>query len=256
MSILVVEDDEINGIIIERMLRSAQYQTVRASSGAAALGVLRSRADIDLIVADVVMPEMSGLDLLRVIKDSISLKDVPVIFCSASMDVGKVRLAAALGCCYYLLKPVQRDLLLQKVSTALSKGKALLIPKVVIQAKFGLDEAGYQELAQSFVALLEKETQVLDFHQKHPDLPAPPCQFKQVAESAGTLGAEQLEKSVRTLMASENRGDFRLECMRVLRDMQRLLEALKAQVAAADSSIVSRLSRPLPPAGLAEPQKA
>ena len=241
MSILVVEDDEINGIIIERMLQGAHYQTVRASSGAGALAVLRSRADIDLIVADVMMPEMTGLELLRVIKESLSLRDVPVIFCSASMDAGKVRLAAALGCCYYLLKPVQRDLLLEKVSTALSRGKALLIPKAVIQAKLGLDEAAYQELLGTFIALLEKESQVLDFHQKHPGLPAPPSQFKQVAESAGTLGAEQLEKSVRLLLASENRGDFRLECMRVLRDMQRLLDVLKTQAAAANSSIISRL---------------
>jgi response regulator RpfG family c-di-GMP phosphodiesterase len=201
--------------------------------------VLRSRADIDLIVADIMMPEMSGLELLRVIKDSVSLRDVPVIFCTASMDVAKVRLAAALGCCYYLLKPVQRDLLLQKVSTALSKGKALLLPKGVIQAKLGIDEAAYMDLVRDFIALLDKESQVLDFHQKHPGLPAPPSQFKLVAESAATLGAEQLEKSVRTLLASENRGDFRLECMRALRDMQRLLELLKAQFPT-NPSIVSR----------------
>lgn len=240
MSILIVEDDDINGIIIERMLRSAQYETVRVSSGSGALSALRSRADIDLIVADIMMPEMSGLELLCVIKKSVSIQDIPVIFCTASKDVSKVRLAGALGCCYYLLKPVQRDLLLQKVSTALSKGKALLIPKAVIRAKFGLGEAAYQDLVRDFIALLEREIQVIDFHQKHPDLPAPPSQFKQVAESARTLGAEQLEKSVRALLASEKRGDFRPQGMQLVRDMQRLLEVLRAEVSAVDSGSVSR----------------
>jgi CheY-like chemotaxis protein len=232
MSILIVEDDLINGTIVERMLQSARYKTVRCDSGAEALKLLRDRSDIDLVVADIMMPEVTGLDLLRVIKDSSILKDLPVIFCSASMDVGKVRLAAALGCSTYLLKPVKRDLLLDKVSIALTKGKASLAHSSVVQKKLGIDSATYRELERSVAALLKSEIELLDFRLKNPSEPAPASQFKAIAESAASLGAEQLESKIRELLKCNHPGDFRLECMRVLREMHRVLSMLEPQIAA------------------------
>lgn len=230
MSILIVEDDLINGTIIERMLQSGGYRTVRADSGAEALKLLRARSDIDLVVADVMMPELTGLDLLRVIKDSAVLKDVPVIFCSASMDIGKVRLAAALGCCYYLLKPVKRELLLEKVGMAMNKGRAALAPRSETQAKLGIDSATYKELERSLVRLLQREIDILDFRLKNPGTPSADSNFRLVAESAASIGAEQLQAKIKELLKTNNAGDFRLEGMRVLREMHRVLEMLENQI--------------------------
>jgi CheY-like chemotaxis protein len=232
MSILIVEDDQINGTIIERMLKSANYGTVLVNSGAEALKTLRLRADIDLIVADIMMPDLSGLELLRVIKDSELLRDVPVIFCSASMDVGKVRLAAALGCCCYLIKPVKRELLLEKVATTLAKLKSPLAAQELVQTRLGIDSATYRELERGLFGLLNSEMDILDHRLKDPAAPTAQMRFKEVAETAASLGAEQLEAKVRSMLNTANKGDFRMEGMRVLREMHRVHDLLQQRIAA------------------------
>ncbi len=82
--ILVVDDILANLILIRKILKGTKYTCIEATSGKDALSILNNDPDIDLILLDVMMPEMSGYDVLKTLKQSEFLKHIPVIFVTAS----------------------------------------------------------------------------------------------------------------------------------------------------------------------------
>ena len=119
MSILIVEDDPVSSRILELTLRGHGYQTIAARTGNEALECLSSTPDIQLIMADIMMPEMNGLELLGKIKEHPEWKKIPVVMCTALADSKTVEKAAELGCRHYVTKPIHVGSMLRKVHEAL-----------------------------------------------------------------------------------------------------------------------------------------
>ena len=115
--ILVVDDDAMNLRRAERLLKD-QYDMVLAASGQEALEKLR-QGNIDLILLDIAMPEMDGLETFKHMKES-SI-NIPVIFLTASGDEDDVRNAINLGAVNYLRKPFPPKELLNRVAAGLEK---------------------------------------------------------------------------------------------------------------------------------------
>ena len=115
--ILVVDDDAMNLRRAERLLKD-QYDIVLATSGQEALEKLR-QGNIDLILLDIAMPEMDGLETFKHMKES-SI-NIPVIFLTASGDEDDVRNAINLGAVNYLRKPFPPKELLNRVAAGLEK---------------------------------------------------------------------------------------------------------------------------------------
>lgn len=106
--ILVVDDDMMNLKRTEIVLNK-QYEVTLAKSGKEALGLLEKKK-IDLVLLDVAMPEMDGIETFKRMKDRYD--NIPVIFLTASGEVDDVVNAIKLGAVNYLKKPfVPRDLL-------------------------------------------------------------------------------------------------------------------------------------------------
>ena len=106
--ILIVDDTASNLQILSDMLKGEGYRTRAAVSGVAALRAAASQAP-DLILLDIMMPEMDGYEVCRRLKAEARLKDVPVIFLSALSETeDKVRAFAA-GGADYVTKPFQFD---------------------------------------------------------------------------------------------------------------------------------------------------
>jgi diguanylate cyclase (GGDEF)-like protein len=117
-TILVADDEPINRTLIQRRLERAGYRVLVAENGreavAAALGSLP-----DLIILDVMMPLMDGLEACRLIKDNEATRNVPVIFLSARDETDvKVR-GLALGANDYISKPFKAEELLARVEVAM-----------------------------------------------------------------------------------------------------------------------------------------
>ncbi len=108
MSILIVDDSELSAKIIEVNLRKKRLETISASNGKEALEILESRGDVQMVIADIVMPEMDGLELLEKIRCSADFSDMPVVLCSSAADEENVRRAAQLGCRHYLVSLFNR----------------------------------------------------------------------------------------------------------------------------------------------------
>src|SRR4030081_2653223 len=115
--ILVVDDEEAIREIVCSMLTNAGHHTRQASSGLKALEILNTGAEFELILSDLMMAEMDGIGLLERVKES--FPDLPVIMVTAVHDISVALAAIRNGAYDYLLKPFEREQLLNAVGRAL-----------------------------------------------------------------------------------------------------------------------------------------
>lgn len=120
--ILVVDDETDLLIIAQTALQTEGYVVETASNGAAGLAAAR-RQRPDLILLDVMMPDLSGFDVLRELKADEGLATVPIIMLTGISEKSKIQEALDSGIDYYIVKPFDFDDLLRKVGQALEEPK-------------------------------------------------------------------------------------------------------------------------------------
>jgi len=109
--IMHVEDNEYNRKIVRDLLSKNHYEVVEAQNGAAALEELARRRP-DLILMDVQLPKLSGLEVTRMIRADPALAQIPIIAITSFAMSGDDRLTFGAGCNGYIAKPFRpRDLL-------------------------------------------------------------------------------------------------------------------------------------------------
>ncbi len=125
MNILVVDDMMIDTVIIRKFLKKAGYgQLYTANSAVEAMDLLNQLSEgentpVDLILMDVNMPGISGIEACRQIKLTRQLKDIPIIIFTAKPDVDMFKLALSAGALDFLHKPIKESELLARVHSAL-----------------------------------------------------------------------------------------------------------------------------------------
>ena len=117
--LLVVDDAEMNRDLLSRRLQQHRYDVVTASDGRAALALVE-RGDVALVLLDVEMPEMSGLDVLRSLRQRHTRVDLPVIMVTARHESKDVVEALTVGANDYLTKPIDFPVALARIETQLS----------------------------------------------------------------------------------------------------------------------------------------
>lgn len=118
--ILVVDDVPANVEILSFHLGDEGYDVLEAQSGEQALSLLNADdADIDLVLLDVMMPVMSGLDVLAQIKRNIETEHIPVILVTANAEDQNVAEGLDMGAFDYIIKPYSLLVLLARVRAAL-----------------------------------------------------------------------------------------------------------------------------------------
>jgi len=116
--ILIADDEPINRKLIQRRLERERYRVIAAEDGQEAVDLTKSRLP-DLVLLDVMMPVIDGLQACRLIKDDERTRDIPVIFLSAR-DETEVKINGfALGANDYISKPFKAEELLARVNVAL-----------------------------------------------------------------------------------------------------------------------------------------
>ena len=116
-AILIVDDDEINIVMAKSILEmKVRAEILTASSGQACLDLLRQRkTPIDLILLDIAMPDMDGLQTLAAIRQDPDLKDSKVIFLTAAADKETIVKASQLKIADYVKKPFIPEDLISRV---------------------------------------------------------------------------------------------------------------------------------------------
>ncbi|MEQ3592893.1 fused response regulator/phosphatase [Bacillus albus] len=126
MSILIVDDNPVNIFVIEKILKQAGYQDLVSLNSAQELfeyiqfGEDSSRHnEIDLILLDIMMPEIDGLEVCRRLQNEEKFKDIPIIFVTALEDANKLAEALDIGAMDYITKPINKVELLARMRVAL-----------------------------------------------------------------------------------------------------------------------------------------
>ena len=123
-TLLVVDDNEDNLDLLSRRFERKGYTVLRARGGREALEILAS-APVDLMVLDVMMPDVTGLDVLRELRTSRSPLELPVIVATAQTESADVVTALDLGANDHVSKPVEFEVLLARVRAQLRQRESL-----------------------------------------------------------------------------------------------------------------------------------
>lgn len=118
--VLVVDDLSENLDLMSRLLRKMQCSVLTAESGEQALSLLASES-IDLVLLDLVMPNIDGREVLARIKQSEQLRAIPVIMISGRQDMDQIVDCIQVGADDYLLKPVNSVLLNARIKSGLER---------------------------------------------------------------------------------------------------------------------------------------
>ncbi len=120
--LLIVEDDEALLKILQLLLENS-YDLILAMNGKQGLELATSQRP-DLILMDVMMPEIDGLEVLQRLKDDPKLATIPVILMTAKVDDENIYGGYQLGADYYIPKPFTNDQLLNGINMFLGTQKA------------------------------------------------------------------------------------------------------------------------------------
>ncbi len=113
-TVLIVEDNELNMKLFNDLLEAGGYRTLQTRNGFEAIDLARKHRP-DLILMDIQLPEVSGLDVTRWIKEDDELKAIPIIAVTAFAMKGDEERIRAGGCEAYLSKPISVTKFLETV---------------------------------------------------------------------------------------------------------------------------------------------
>ena len=119
--VLLVDDDRAVRALLATSLEYLGCRTLTAGNGEEALQVLHAKPSVDVVVTEIALPVMGGLELLRTVRQIDGFKTLPVILCSVFIDEATMKQAVAYRCGRYLLKPVYPEFLFEQISGLLQQ---------------------------------------------------------------------------------------------------------------------------------------
>jgi class 3 adenylate cyclase len=147
-TILIAEDNRVNRLLLARGLEQEGHAVVFAENGREALELL-GRQPFDLLLLDVLMPELDGYEVLAKLKDDPHLREIPVIVTSALDELDSVVRCLEMGAEDYLTKPVNPVLLNARINASLEK-KRLRDQQRELISKFATKEVAEDLLTSGF----------------------------------------------------------------------------------------------------------
>lgn len=120
ITILIVDDIEVNRLILSGIFEDA-YNVIEADDGDTALEILKGGASVDLILLDVVMPRMNGIELLGYIKQDARFKDIPVVVNTQSGERENELRALDSGADDFIIKPYNPKIVRRRIDNLIEK---------------------------------------------------------------------------------------------------------------------------------------
>lgn len=116
--ILVVDDDQWNRALLEEEISDAGYQSIMAEDGEMALRLIQDNR-VDLVLLDIMMPRISGIDVLKELRQTFTVADLPIIMVTAKHQSEDIVQALNIGANDYIVKPIDFPVLLARIRTHL-----------------------------------------------------------------------------------------------------------------------------------------
>lgn len=119
LTILAVDDDMINLKLLKSMLKKSGIvkEVIEAVNGSDAIDVLKSRDDVDVILLDIIMPIMGGIEMLKIVRADTNMPQLPIIVLTT--DETKKYEALEIGANEFVTKPIRSETLISKIESVL-----------------------------------------------------------------------------------------------------------------------------------------
>ncbi|MFA5518797.1 MAG: SpoIIE family protein phosphatase [Spirochaetota bacterium] len=140
-SILIVDDDPINLQVLVNHLAIDDYNVESATTGMEALSLINADHNFDLLLLDVMMPEMSGFEVCKIVREKLSFYQLPIILLTAKNTNEDIITGLGLGANDYITKPFDKDQLLARVRNYVSLKKAVEEQNALLAIRQELDIA-------------------------------------------------------------------------------------------------------------------
>lgn len=112
--ILVIEDNEINMYLCTRILTNSGYEVIPAASGEEGIEVMKKEKP-DLVLMDIQLPDMDGLEATKRIRESEEGKGIPIIALTSYAMAGDREKVLSAGCTGYIEKPINADTFISEI---------------------------------------------------------------------------------------------------------------------------------------------
>ncbi|MBI1853292.1 MAG: response regulator [Planctomycetes bacterium] len=225
---MVVEDDLICRKLLVRFLEKAGYTVVEFESATSALQAI-GEATFDLIMTDVSMPEMSGIEFIRRLRADARTALTPIIVCTANAEKDIVVEAVQMGIRDYVLKPIDRATLLPKIEEVKGRIRPPLADPTKVASTLGMDGAEYKELLTLLVKNVSERLAEARAKIESGDVQALIQFARDVSCSASNLGADALQNTA-TQAATMPTGDSKPQIQSRLASIEGELNRLQQAI--------------------------
>ncbi len=118
--ILIAEDDEASRDIIVNIVESMGLVAIQSSNGALTLKILYDNPDISLLISDIMMPELDGMMLIKIIRGNNKFANLPIIIISGVAAINEINHILELGLSVFLDKPLETSELKRHIEDMLN----------------------------------------------------------------------------------------------------------------------------------------
>ena len=229
MVTLLVDDSDIALKVMETILANQGHTCIGVQHGLEALVCLESIPEIQLVISDIDMPDMNGLELLAEMKKRKEWSDIGVIICSNRADVETIQQVKSLGCSAFLLKPVSETQLIKKVDIILEGTPRVLQDPSITNHKFGLAPESYSEIAKVFKEELHQTIRMMETNDSDISSKQHFAAILKIQDGAELIGATRLAKlykPAKTKTAKEQEVYFNENSIQFLREFNALHNVL------------------------------
>jgi CheY-like chemotaxis protein len=124
--ILVVDDDKDVLLLVRTLLSRIAVQTLTARNAAEAAQIMRQSPPIDLLILDLMLPDVSGIDFLKQMRSRSQFDAIPVVVLSALADPDQIKEALNTGADRYITKPYMANNLISVVQDVMRTGRRIV----------------------------------------------------------------------------------------------------------------------------------
>lgn len=159
-TILVVDDALVNRSLLKKALGTEGYRILEAENGVQALAMLHAQPGIDLLLLDVVMPEMGGYEVMERMRQDPVLSDIPVVIVTGNEDAQTLDTAFSYGAADFIIKPINAQILRIRVGNILDRQRTnrLMLERVALELRLEQQEESLRQLERDpLTGLLNRE---------------------------------------------------------------------------------------------------
>jgi CheY-like chemotaxis protein len=119
--VMIADDDATVRLLLRKFIGEGGYEVIEAVDGEAALLAIAAGPAPDLLISDINMPKMNGLDLVKGVRETLGILDMPVIMLTTESSDKSQELAFKLGADDYVMKPFKAQLVMARINAALRR---------------------------------------------------------------------------------------------------------------------------------------